>query len=227
MMKRLVIIAGWGLLISGACTIEYDGFLAGGGQETGGQPQPPPSRSGMAPEQPDAAPSAMAPNAASDDGPPVPVDASAASDVQPAVMVADAGTPVVAPDAAPPPVAVPDAASPPVAVPDAGVPLDVEPVALDLAPPPPPPPIIVHTHDLTVRRLVAGVVYAHRLDAESGKIVTSGPPLSGTLLDAQFGQDLKVDELVVDILYAHDIHAGTVQIQEAHISDPNIKVPLP
>jgi hypothetical protein len=221
-MKRLVIIAGCGLLISASCTIEYDGFAVGGGQEPGGQPQPPASGSGMPPRQLDASPPAMTQDGAGDDGPPAPApDASGASDVQLAVIVSDAGPPLVAPDA-----------GPPVAVPDAGTPVDAGAVAPDTSPlpppPPPPPPIIVHTHDLTVHRLIAGVVYAHRLDAESGKIVTSGAPLEPALLDAEIvPQDSKVDELVVDILYAHDIHAGTVQIQEAHISITNIKQPLP
>jgi hypothetical protein len=72
------------------------------------------------------------------------------------------------------------------------------------------------------------VVYAHRLDANEGTIETTGEPLSDRELAAQVGpDDLKVDQLIADVLYAHDLHADSVQIHEAHISDLNVKAPAP
>src|SRR5688500_8788668 len=43
-------------------------------------------------------------------------------------------------------------------------------------PPPPAAPTILRVHDLTVERLKAGVVYAHKLDAKTGVVATRGEP---------------------------------------------------
>jgi hypothetical protein len=47
------------------------------------------------------------------------------------------------------------------------------------------------------------------------------------LADQLGTQDLKPAELVVDVLYAHDIHAGVVQVQEAHVSSIKIDMVTP
>jgi hypothetical protein len=43
------------------------------------------------------------------------------------------------------------------------------------------------------------------------------PPEPDALLKLELGvQDLKADELTVDVLFAHDIKAGWVQLDETH-----------
>jgi len=138
------------------------------------------------------------------------------SDAQSPSPTVDA-TPVPAPppDASPPPATkLVDAAPDPIAAPDAAL--------------SPPPPRIVRAHNITAKRISVGVVYAHRLDANQGTVDVSGEPLSDRELAAQIGpDDLKVEELTADVLYAHDLHADSVRIHEAHISDLNVKPAAP
>jgi len=122
-----------------------------------------------------------------------------------AAAVADAA----APAAPTPPVALPDASPPPPPPRDASAP-----------PPPPPAPVgprVLRLHDLKVGRLVAGVVHAHQLDAEAGSAGLVLPPEPDALLKLQLGtQDLEAAELTVDVLFAHDIKAGRIQIGTTH-----------
>jgi hypothetical protein len=127
-------------------------------------------------------------------------------------VAGDAGGPDVASHAD----AAPAAPAPPVAVPDASPP---PPPPRDASPPPPPPvgPRVLRLHDLKVGRLVAGVVHAHQLDAEAGSAGLVLPPDPDALLKLQLGtQDLEAAELTVDVLFAHDIKAGRVQIGTTH-----------
>jgi hypothetical protein len=122
-----------------------------------------------------------------------------------------------------------DAASAPAALVDAppAPPVDalIVPPATDASLPSPPGPRLLRVHDVEAERIAAGVVYAHKLEAKRGIILGSGPPLAREALEAQIGErNLEVDELVVDVLYAHDIKAGSIRIGEAHIEDVKLKV---
>jgi hypothetical protein len=110
------------------------------------------------------------------------------------------------PDTMPPAQAPPDAAPPDAAGPDVAAPV--------------PAPRILRARDLTVTRLTAGVVYAHRLNAKTGHVAMPGEPLSPGQLAPELGaQNLKLEELEVDILYAHDIEAGSARLQESHVEE--------
>ena len=105
------------------------------------------------------------------------------------------------------------------------------PVTPDATPavmPPDAAPVIVRAHNIMAERIVAGVVYAHRIEAKSGRIGQAGEALPDAILAAQIGRmDLKVAELTVDILYAQDIQAGRVEIGEAHSESLKIDKPDP
>ena len=118
------------------------------------------------------------------------------------------------PDGPLPPV-TPDATPAVAVLPDAALPADA---AL----------VIVRAHNITAERIVAGVVYSHRIDAKSGTIGQTADPLPDAVLAAEIGRmDLKVSELTVDVLYAQDIQAGRVEIGEAHASSVKIDKPDP
>ena len=127
-----------------------------------------------------------------------------------------APVPTPPPDAMPaPPAVLVDARPPP--PPDAGPPPDA-------ATPPPVTLRIVRARNVKADRLIVGVVYADKLHAKGGTVLTSGDPLPDRVLAAQLGQDdLKVDLLIADILYARDIHADSVLIREAHVADLKLK----
>jgi hypothetical protein len=134
---------------------------------------------------------------------------------------------------APPVVNRPDAGAVP-SVPgvDAGVPLPVDgPVnappmtAPPVAPPspvsPPPVPKVMRAHDVKAKRITAGTIYVHKLEAKTGSagnIVFLPAPL----VDLGLGTNVEVDELVVETLYAHDVKADDVQITETHAAEVKI-----
>jgi hypothetical protein len=138
-----------------------------------------------------------------------------------------AASPPVAPSidagAGPPEVAaVPDAdrVAPP--GPDAPRPPTVADAAVVLADAPPAPALplrIMRVHDVMADQITAGVVFAHKLEAKGGTVGLSGDPLSDEALAAQMGpDDLKIVEIVVDVLYAHHIRAKSVQLRQVHVS---------
>ena len=82
---------------------------------------------------------------------------------------------------------------------------------------PPPEPRVLRVHDLEVRRLTARVVHARELHASTGSVGVVLPSDPDSLLQLELGpQNLKVDELTVDVLFAHDIKAGWIHVDEAH-----------
>jgi hypothetical protein len=212
-----------GLLIWASCTWPT-GSAVGGGPDA------------MAPEPSPVSP--MGTPARRTPGMPGAVEASPDGSATPAQNPSEPLDAMVASPTSGPAPTAPDAMSPVMLSPDASLPVDAGavplPVDAALAPPdvgepaPPKMPRILRVRDVTTTRLMVTVVYAHKLDAMSGKVVTSAPPLSPAMLDAEMGpENLKVDELVADVLYAHDLHTGTVQIQEGHISQTTIKTPAP
>jgi hypothetical protein len=72
------------------------------------------------------------------------------------------------------------------------------------------------------------VVYAHRVEAKKGTAGQQGDALPDAVLAEQIGHDdLKVDDLVVDVLYAQDIRADRVEIKETHAASLRIENPDP
>jgi hypothetical protein len=125
----------------------------------------------------------------------------------------------LAPDTGPVGLSGPDAARTAV-VPDA--------MAPTATPPPDTAPLIVRAHNVMADRIRAGVVYAHRLDAKSGTVGQTGDPLPEATLATEIGRmDLKVSELVADVLYARDIQADRIEIVETHVSSLRIDKPDP
>jgi len=87
----------------------------------------------------------------------------------------------------------------------------------------PPAPRVVRAHDVKVKRLIAGTVYIHKLEARNGtagSITIHSEPLVD--LSGIGTKNLEVDELVVDTLYAHDVHADHVEITETHATEVKI-----
>jgi len=130
-------------------------------------------------------------------------------------LAADAAAPAT-PTSMPPPR---DAARPP--------PSDTAPAPPPPAPAPPPPapapppppswPRVLRVHDVKVGRLTARVVHAHQLDAASGSAGIVLPPDPDRILKRERGtQDIEAAELTVDVLFAHDIKAGWVHIEQTH-----------
>jgi hypothetical protein len=122
--------------------------------------------------------------------------------------------------AAPPVVIPPDAgaspAAPPAVTPPAGGPVTTPPVTT------PPTPRILRAHDIKAKRITAGIAYVHKLEAKTGtagKIVTlPSPPV-----DLNLGtENLEVDELVVDTLYAHEVKADHIEIRETQATEVKI-----
>jgi hypothetical protein len=90
----------------------------------------------------------------------------------------------------------------------------------------PAPVLVVRAHNVTAERIVAGVVYAHRLQAKTGFVTQIGDALPDRALAAEIGRDdLKTTELVVDVLYAQDIQAARIEAKEAHVSALMINKP--
>jgi hypothetical protein len=143
----------------------------------------------------------------------------------PGLPAATAPAPVAAPPPAPPtpPPAAP--AAPPPAAPAA------PPPAAPAAPPPavsvPPLPVpttVLRARQIKAERIVAGVVFARKLDAKSGTVTTVSSPLPEAALEAQIGEDdVKMDELRVDVLYADDIQARSVLIRESHVLELRVR----
>jgi len=217
MRKSLISVAVWGLPLLCSCTMWPSGTAVRPGEDAGAMGDAL-SASRAAPRAADASMPEVDAGTAAPDGPTAPLDPDAA-----AVPAGSADAAPTAMDGAPP-----DDIAPPVSSPDAATSPDAASTPPDAPPAPPPPLRILHAHDVTTMRLTAGVVYAHLLAAKSGTVVTSAPPLSAVELTDQLGtQDLKPAELVVDVLYAHDIHAGVVQVQEAHVSSIKIDMVTP
>jgi hypothetical protein len=79
----------------------------------------------------------------------------------------------------------------------------------------------LRAHDVKVKRLIAGTIYVHKLEANkgsAGKIVFLPAPL----IDLGLATNIEVEELVVDTLYAHDVHADQVQITETHATEVRV-----
>jgi hypothetical protein len=179
-----------------SCTLSPGGLGAAGSAEETGDVE---VGAGRAPRQPPG----FAPSSLGDGG----MEVASATPV----VVVDGG---VDPSSAP---AQPDGGGggPDLAVPDASP-------APESPPPSPPPPgpspaQELRVHDLKAKRIIARVVYAHRLTAEKGTAGMIFPAPDASLLDLDLGsRDLEVDELVVDVLRAHDIKADWIQIGEAH-----------
>jgi hypothetical protein len=90
------------------------------------------------------------------------------------------------------------------------------------------PPRIVRVHDITASGVIAGLVYAHRVDTKTGTAGTRGAPLSDPELAKEFGtQNVSAAQLVADVLYAHDIHAEHVDFAETHAATVKIDKPDP
>jgi hypothetical protein len=139
-------------------------------------------------------------------------DAAAALDAaapRPAPPGPDASV-IQPPDATPSPPAA-DAASAPTPSPDAA------------SPPPPAALRILRVHDVMADQITASVVYAHRVDAKGGTVSTTADPLSDEGLAAAIGsENLKGGQVVADVLYAHDVHARSVVIKEAHVTEMKV-----
>jgi hypothetical protein len=183
-------------LLAASCSIAADGLATTGVDET---ELAPPARAGMAPVGADAGA-----NSLSSSAPPV----LNRPDAGPVPTVADAGVPVPADGPVnAPPVTPPPAAPPPVAPPPATT--------------PPPVAKVVRAHDVKAKRIVAGTIYVHKLEAKmgsAGNIVFLPAPL----VDLGLGTNLEVDELVVETLYAHDVKADQVEITETHAAEVKI-----
>ena len=94
--------------------------------------------------------------------------------------------------------------------------------------PPDAAPRILRAHNITAERIRAGVVYARKLSAKSGTVTMIGEPLAPATLATELGRmDLKVTELVTDVLYAQDIQADRIEIVETHVSSLAIDKPDP
>jgi hypothetical protein len=131
---------------------------------------------------------------------------------------------------APPAVSLPDAgAAPPVMPPmTGGAPAmpPASPVAPPMAAPPmttpPPAPRVMRAHDVKAKRIIATTVHVHKLEARNGtagRVIMVAEPLVALELGPE---NVEVDELVVDTLYAHDVKADHVQIVETHASEVKI-----
>jgi hypothetical protein len=226
MKVSLAVVVAWSTLMSVSCTVSSSGQAGGRARDVAPDGSASVSPTGMGPMRAGRRAGGSPLEQVSDAGTsgwdgPMTSSADAAppagsSDAQSPATTIDVD-PVPAPpsDASPPPATtLVDAAPDPIATPDAAL--------------SPPPPRIVRAHNVTVKRISVGVVYAHRLEANQGTIEVSGKPLSDHELAAQIGpDDLKVEELIADVLYAHDLHADSVQIREAHISDLNVKAVAP
>jgi hypothetical protein len=126
---------------------------------------------------------------------------------------------------APPSVTLPDAgAAPPVTPPMTGG-APAMPPASPPAPPmttPPPAPRVMRAHDVQAKRIIATTVHVHKLEARNGtagRVIMVAEPLVALELGPE---NVEVDELVVDTLYAHDVKADHVQIVETHASEVKI-----
>jgi hypothetical protein len=98
---------------------------------------------------------------------------------------------------------------------------------MDRAPPdagPPAAPIILRLHDVQAERLVARIVYAHSIEAKDGSVGARLQPLPDMTLNAEMGsRDLKgASEIVVDILYAHDVKLTWIDVRETHATTTHI-----
>jgi hypothetical protein len=71
----------------------------------------------------------------------------------------------------------------------------------------------MRVRDVKVGRLTARVVHAHELEAAAGNLGRVLPPDPEPQIGAH---DLSATELSVDVLYARDIKAGLVHIEETH-----------
>jgi len=201
--RRSLALAGCTAVLATSCT------LSPAGLNVGDEPDAAPSAGPVAPPRsPPASPEGLSGDGAAGTSLPPP-------DAGQSAIMADAATGAGPQQDGAPPSVTPDA-TPAVAVPP------------DAALPPDAAPVIVRAHNVVAGRIVAGVVYARRIDAKSGTIARAGDPLPDALLAAQIGRmDLKASELVVDVLYAQEVQADRVEIAEAHASSLKIDKPDP
>jgi hypothetical protein len=206
MERWSIVLARCSALLALACTFEPAGLVVTAQQDAGARP------------------ASLSPPAQAD--PPMRPEADGAASPAPLTADGSVGRPAdtdaggmmaATPDGAPQPLP-PDAAAP--AAPDSSPP------SQDL--PPPVPPVIVRAHNVTAARITAGVVYAHRVIAKTGTAGQVGDALPDAVLAAQTGRDdVKVEELVVDVLYAQDVRADRVTIKETHAASLRIENPDP
>jgi hypothetical protein len=201
MRKGAVAVVGFGAVVIGAaCSVTGSGINISGWD--GGAPAGAPAISGPTAPWNGAGPDAsVAPTASP------PPDAAA-----PVTPPPDAAS--IPPPAPRPPPSPADAAAAPPSPPDAA-----PPPPPDAAPAAPAQPLrVLRVHDVMADQVRAGVVYAHKLQAKGGVVSASADPLPDDALASAIGsEDVKGGEVVVDVLYAHDIRAMTVDIKEAHI----------
>jgi len=82
---------------------------------------------------------------------------------------------------------------------------------------------ILRAHKVEAKRIAVGVLFAHKVHAKAGTVLTAGPPLSPAELEVQAGsQDVAMPELTVDVLYAHDVEAKVLMVRELHALDVKI-----
>lgn len=88
---------------------------------------------------------------------------------------------------------------------------------------PMPSDAVMRVHDVNAKHLTVGVLFSHQLAAKNGSVASSGPPLPAGDLSAQLGSnDIETPDLVVDVLYAHDVKANVVSVREIHANDVKI-----
>jgi hypothetical protein len=88
---------------------------------------------------------------------------------------------------------------------------------------PPPSSALMRAHHVQVKNLSVGVLFADKVEAKNGTVEASGPPLPAAELEAQAGtQDIEMPELVVEVLYAHDVKAQVLSVRELHVTDVKI-----
>jgi hypothetical protein len=88
---------------------------------------------------------------------------------------------------------------------------------------PAPGAVVRRVHDVDAKNLSVGVLFAQKLEAKSGSVASSGPPLPAAELSTQLGsEDIEAPDLVVDVLYAHDVKAHVVSVRELHVTDVKI-----
>jgi hypothetical protein len=84
-------------------------------------------------------------------------------------------------------------------------------------------PGVRRAHDVEVKRLSVGVLFAHEVQAKNATVTTSGPPLPAAELQAQAGtQDIEAPDLAVDVLFANDVKVQVLSVRELHVTKAKI-----
>jgi hypothetical protein len=206
-----VTIAGWTVLLTSSCSQSTAGLAAAWAPDAG------PGASRVAPAAGLA--ESAATQAAVDGGVPAMFDTTPAVATPPPPLTMPAG--LAAPDGG-----MPDSGPPPDLVGAMPAEADAAPPPRDASPPPPPPLRILRVRDVTAARIQVKTIYAHRVEAKTGRVGKEGEPLPDPVLGQQLGREnLKVEELVADVLYAHDVQTGAIDADETHVSTLKIDKP--